>query len=142
MIVAMSSVPAVHVAGDHVVDVARMRNRVVSAAYPVQVIGCVPPACMALRARIGVSRRSEQFMFVDMLVVHVVEVSVMHVIDVILVVDAQVSAFRAVAVLVLMVNVMLHDALRIPQTARRLQLAAALRAAALQAAQTPNNVRS
>lgn len=80
-------------------------------------------------------------MLVDMFTVNVVQMSIVHVIDVIVVLNAQVAAVVAVPVLVQIVNVMLHDVGRIPYRGNG-QLAATLRAAALQAAQMPKSVRS
>ncbi len=109
MVVAVRPVTAVNVAGDDVIDVPRMRNHRVAAADAVDMIGRVAAARMAARARVGVVRRGEQFVFVDVLAVNVVKMSVVHVIDVVVVPDTRMPAINAVAVLVLVVNVMFHD---------------------------------
>lgn len=80
-------------------------------------------------------------MLIDVFAMNVVQMGVVHVVDVIVVADAQMTAVVAVLVLVPIVNVMLHDAERIPCGARG-QLAVALRLVPLQAAQVPKSVKS
>lgn len=141
MVVAVRTMTTMDVPSDDVVDVAGVRDDVMAAADTVYVIGGMAGTGVSERAIIGIALRRGNLMLIDVLAMNMVQMSIVHVVDVIIVPNTKMTTVVAVPVLVLIVNVMLHDIERIPCGARG-QLAAALRFAALQAAQMPNSVRS
>ena len=137
----MRAVTSMNVAGDDVVDVPGVRDDVMAATDAVHVVGGMSGAGVPGRAIVWIALRGGDLVLVDVFAVNVVQMSIVHVVDVIVMLNAQVAAVVAVPVLVQIVNVMLHDVERIPYRGNG-QLAATLRAAALQAAQIPKSVRS
>jgi len=114
VIVTMRTVSSMNVAGNDVVDVPGMRDDVVAAADTVNMVGGMSGAGMSGRAIVWIALRGGDLVLVDVFTVHVVQMSIVHVVDVIVMLNAQVAAVVAVPVLVQIVNVMLHDVERIP----------------------------
>ncbi len=104
MIVAVFAVLAVDVPVDHVVDVAVVRNRDVRAADAVNVIARMRSASVRRIAGKNVDRA--QLVFVDVIVVRVVEMPVVHVVDVIFMEHGQMTARIAVLVWMALVDVL------------------------------------
>ncbi len=140
MVVAVAAVQPVDVTLDDVIDVPRMRHDGVAAADAMNVIVWMADACVPFRARHGITRRRQQFVLVDVLAVHVMEVPVVNVVDVVVVLDANVTALFPVPVFVIIMNVMLHGCGLIPS--EEAQLTALRRASPVQAAHRPKSVRS
>jgi len=141
VIVAMRAVTAMNVPRNDVVDVSGVWDDVMSATDAVHVVGRMSGAGMPSRAIVWIALRDGDLVLVDVFTVNVMQMRIVHVVDMVVVPDAQMAAVVAVPVFVQIVNVMLHDVERIPYDGKG-QLAAALRAAALQAAQVPNSVKS
>ncbi len=100
MVVAVAVVLVVQVTVDEIVDVVAVRDRVVSAARAVDVIGGVAGAWVAGAAAVRVALIDRDHVVVDVVTVRVVQVPVVDEVDVALVDDGGVSAARAVNVLV------------------------------------------
>jgi hypothetical protein len=104
VIVAVAVVNVMKVVFDDVVDVIAVRNRLVSASSPVDVVGRVAAAHvpgLAPRRMGGIDR---EHALVDMAAVRVMEVTVVQVVDVALVLDRDVTARSAMDVVVPIVD--------------------------------------
>src|SRR5262249_40627848 len=86
---------------DEVVDVIAVWNSGVAARWPVHVIRSVAVTAMPRRACRRMFRIDRDRALVDMVAVHGVKVTVMHVVDVTVVLDRDVAAVGAVNVVVL-----------------------------------------
>lgn len=104
MIVAVVAVGVVQVAVDQVVDVVAVGHGFVATPRTVHVVGGVTPARMRRRAAIGVRRVDGDGVFVDVIVVGMMEVTIVEVVDVTVVKDACVAAARTMDVLVVGVD--------------------------------------
>jgi hypothetical protein len=104
----MLAVLAMELALDEVVDVALMRHRDVFAPDAVDVVVRVR-AAQAERIA-GPQVRRIELVLVDVTAVRVMQVAVVHVVDVIAVADRKVTAAGTVYVLVLVVNERFHTA--------------------------------
>jgi hypothetical protein len=96
VVVAVRSVGVVQVAGDDVVDVVPVRERLVSAALAVFVSGRMSAAGVVRHASIGIGPADRKPMIVDVPAVQVVQVPVVNVIGVSLVADRRVAAAASV----------------------------------------------
>jgi hypothetical protein len=103
VVVAVFAVLAMHVAAYDVIDVAVVRNRDVLAADAVHVIARVGIARVPRIARHHVA--VAEFVLVDMVAVRMMEMSVVHVVHVIVVDDGDVTAIGAVHVIVPVMDV-------------------------------------
>jgi hypothetical protein len=90
----------VKVSVDQIVDVITVRDRIVAAARAVRVLRVVRAASMARRARGRVGVAHPERVLVDVVAVHVVEVTVMQVVLVTLVLDGPMAAVGAMRVVV------------------------------------------
>lgn len=108
MIVAVRSVTVVQVAGNQEVAVIGVRNGFVTATRCVLVAGLVPVASVRLRASGRIRGRDLEDVLVDVAFVHVVEMAVVQIVDVIGVPDFRMGALRAVFVRVRVVGFMCH----------------------------------
>lgn len=118
MVIAMSAVTAVDVTGNHVIDVSRVWNDGMAAADAVQVVGRVTSAGVTFRACVRMAWRGNQLVLVDVFAVDVMKMAIVNVVDVVVVLNTEMPAIVAVAVLVLVVNVMLHDERIVPVRGR------------------------
>lgn len=104
MIVTVIAVRMVQVAVDEVVDVVAVRDRLVTAVGTVDVVGRVCAACVGGAAGRVSGVDVERVLF-DSPRARVVQMPVVHVVDVVAVRDGGVSAARAVNVIVVVVGV-------------------------------------
>ena len=100
MVVAVVAVRVVQVAIDEVIDVVAMRYGFVSAAGAVYMSRFVAVAVMIWGADVRVGGADGDAVFIDVVVVRVVQVAVVQVINVAFVFDGGVTAIRAVLVFV------------------------------------------
>jgi hypothetical protein len=107
VVVAVAIVGVMEVAGDEVVGVVAVGDRLVAAAGAVDVAGFVAGAGVGLAA-LGVGGADFDGALVHVPIVGVVEVAVVEVVDVIAVADSGVAAARAVNVIVSRVYRMFH----------------------------------
>jgi hypothetical protein len=98
MVVAMVAVGEVQVAIDEVADVVTVRDGLVSTSRSVDVALLVAAAFVIRRAARGVRRAYLDDMLVDVAVVHVVQVSIVKVVDVVAMTHGGVAASRAMDV--------------------------------------------
>jgi hypothetical protein len=111
VVVAMVAVGMMQVPADQVIDVAVVRNRLVPAALTVSVLGIVCFAVVVGRAPIGMLGIHSEDVLVDMVAVRVVEVAVVHVVDVVFVPNGSVTAPGRVLVIVMFVDLVIaHEA--------------------------------
>lgn len=96
----MVAVRVVQAAVDNVVDVVAVRHRFVAAAFTVDMVAAI----MGMVADIGMGGAHFQHMFVVMTVVGVVQMAVVHIIDVVAVADGDVAASFAMYVVVVRVD--------------------------------------
>lgn len=94
----MVAVRMVQVAIDQVVDVVAMRNRLVTTSRAVLVARLMSGALVIGRAAIGVRSGDLDLVLVNVVGVHVMEMAVMQIIDVIAMLDSRVTAAGAVLV--------------------------------------------
>lgn len=106
MIVAVFAMLTVDVPVDDVIDVTVVRDRDVLATDAVDVVYGVRTAVVGRIARQEIGRA--KLVFVDVIAVRVVQVGVVHVIDVIAVPDREMPAIFAMHVVVAIMNVRLH----------------------------------
>ncbi len=92
MVVAMVPVRVVQVTVDQVVDVVSMRNGLMAASRSVLVPGLMPAALMLRRTPIGICRRHLDRVLIDVVAVHVMQVPVVQIIDMIAVAHRGVPA--------------------------------------------------
>ena len=83
MVVAMVAVRMMQVAVDEIVDVVAVRHRLVPATWPMLMTRLVPGAAMLGRAAVGILRRDLDHVLVDMVAVHVMQVPIVQVVDMI-----------------------------------------------------------
>ena len=108
VVVAVLAVRVVQVAVDEVVDVVAVGNRLVTAAGAVDVGGVVTAAAVIRGAVGGVRRVDVEAVLVDVVLVRVVQVAVVEVVHVVAVLHRDVTAVRAVGVVVILVLVAAH----------------------------------
>ena len=100
MIVAVVAVHVLKVTVDQVVDVIPMRNGLVTAAWPVDMVRVMPTAAVVRRAVSRVGRRDRDHVLIDVIPVRMMQVTIVEVIDVPFVNDGLVAATGAVDVVV------------------------------------------
>lgn len=98
MVVAMVAVGEVQVAIDEVADVVTVRDGFMSASWSVDVAFLVAGADVTRCAAHGVRRAHPDNMLVDVAVVHVVQMSIVKVVDMIAMTHTGVAASRAMDV--------------------------------------------
>ncbi|CAN1722515.1 protein of unknown function [Hyphomicrobium sp. 1Nfss2.1] len=103
MIIAVIAVRMMQMTVDQIVDVIAMRYSLVSAAWAMLMPGLVPHAAMLRRTPVGILTRHFDHMLIDVIAVHVMQVAVVQVIDMIAVLDGLVAAARSVLVRVICV---------------------------------------
>jgi hypothetical protein len=101
VVVAVIAVRVMQVAGDEVIDVIAVRDRGMAAARAVHVIFRVTGALMLRRALARIRGVDGDRALVDVVAVHVMEMTVVHVVDVAGVANRLMAAGRAVNVRVL-----------------------------------------
>jgi hypothetical protein len=104
VVVAVISVRVVEVAVDEVIDVVAVWHGLVAALGPVSVAGLVGVARVIGGAALGVAPADRDHVLVDMVSVGMVEMTIVQVVDMVLVPDRDVPAFRTVLVLVPLVD--------------------------------------
>lgn len=97
----MIAMRVMQVAVHEVVDVVAVRHRFVPAARPMHMTGAMASAVMLRRAAVRVGCADGDYVLVDMVAMHVMEVAVMQEIDVAFVAHRGVTALRAVLVVVM-----------------------------------------
>lgn len=102
MIVAVAFVRVMQVAADQVIDMVAMRHRLVPAGWAVPMIGRMGVAIM-LMAALGIPLVHGYPMFIDVVLMRMMQVSVVQVVDVITVTHRHVAAVWAVMVRVVAV---------------------------------------
>lgn len=107
MIVAVVTVRMMQVAVDEVVDVVAMWNRRMSAVGRVNVVPSVAGALVVRRAVSRVRPTDRDLALVDVITVHVVQVTVVQVVNMTGVLDGRMSTVRAVDVVVIVVRVVI-----------------------------------
>lgn len=98
VVVAMVVMRVVQMPVDQIIHVVAMRHRLVAASGPMLVTFCMPGALMSGGAGGRVVGRHLKSMFVDMIVVHMMQMAIVQVIDVVAVTDGGVAAIGPVAV--------------------------------------------
>jgi hypothetical protein len=110
----MAAVRVMQVAVDQIVDMIAVRHGFVTAARPVLVAPRVSAAIMIRRAFVGIAAAYVDRMFVEVVVMRVMEVTVMEIVDMVAVPDRGVAAARPVLVRMVMMDLVLavgHDCL-------------------------------
>jgi hypothetical protein len=102
----MVGVLVMDVALDEVVDVARMRYRIMPTSRLVSMRRIVPAALVAARAACGIGAGGADFMFVNVTVVRMMQMTIVQVIRVTVMLQAGMSAIAAVLVSVRIVRCM------------------------------------
>jgi hypothetical protein len=106
MIVAVTAMGVVQMTVDKIVDMVAMRNGLVSATGSVNVPAFVAAAGMARGTRIRIGRRDFQRMLFDRTVgIHVVQVAIVQVVDVVFVLHCGMPAIGTMLVVVVFVDV-------------------------------------
>jgi hypothetical protein len=101
----------VQVAVDEVVDVVPMRDRLVTAVWPMSMRTIVAATRVIGRAVGGIAARNGELVLVDVVAVHVVKMAIVQIVDVLPVADRGVTAAGAVVVIVVLVGVAAHGTL-------------------------------
>lgn len=114
MVVAMVVMGMVKVVTNQIVDVIAVGHRLVPTASSVLVVGRVPFAGMADATR-GIAFAHVEHVFVDVILMGMVEVPVVDVVDVAVMLDCGVAATWSVLVLVRLVDRMFAHWLRVDQ---------------------------
>ena len=109
MIVAVLPVRMVQVPLYHVVGVISVQHRLVPAIWPVNMAGFMSATLVVRCAAVLVGRPDRQPVFVHMISMHMVQMTVVKIIDVAVVPDCGVAAVRAVG---MCVSFLLHAGLR------------------------------
>jgi hypothetical protein len=104
----MRAVLIVQVTGDDVVPMIAVRNGLMSARVAVRMRLIVFAAGVTALAVLRICARDAESVLVDVLIVHVVQVTIVQVVDVIVVTDGRVAAARAVRVRVCFVGLVVH----------------------------------
>lgn len=112
MIVAVARVHVVEMSGDEVVDVIAVRYCRVTAVGAMNVVAVVALACMVGSTGRGIRGVDRDRALVDVVPVHLVEVSVVKIVDVVEVLDSGVTTAGAVDVVMLGMSRMGHEFLR------------------------------
>ena len=81
MIVAVVAVRMMQVAGDAIVDMVTVRDSLVAAAWPMDVIRGVAGAAVIGRATLRVVARHVDHVFVDVIIVRVMQMPVVQIVD-------------------------------------------------------------
>jgi len=106
VIVAMIAMRVVQMTVDKIIDMVAMRNWLVTATGAVNVPAVVPRADVARSAPVWIDCRNVQRMLFDSAVgIHVVQMAIVQVIDVVFMLDGRVSAIGAVLVIVVFMDV-------------------------------------
>jgi hypothetical protein len=106
MIVAMTSMGMVQMTVDKIVDMVAVRNGLVSATWSVNVPALVAAASMTGGACVRIDRRDFERMLFDRTVgIHVVQVAIVQVVDVVFVLHCGMPAVGTVLVVVVFVDV-------------------------------------
>ena len=106
MIVAVTAMGVVQMTVDKIVDMVAVRNGLVSATWPMNVPALVAAASMAGGAGIRVGRRDcQRMLFNRTISIHVVQVAIVQVIDMVFVLYCGVPAIGAVLMVVVFVDV-------------------------------------
>jgi hypothetical protein len=95
MIVAMVAVRMVEVPIHQIVDMVAVRHGLVPAIGPVNVAWVVAGAVMIGRADVGIRCGHSQHMFIDVISMHMVQMTIMQVVDMPVVFDREMSAAGA-----------------------------------------------
>ncbi len=98
VIIAMVAVRMVEAAVDEVIDMVAVRNRLMPAAGPMDVPRLMTLVAIIRRALVRVSRAHFDDVLIDLVSVLMVEVAIVQVVDVITVLDREVTAVGAVMV--------------------------------------------
>jgi hypothetical protein len=101
VVVAVVAMRMVQVAIDEVIDVVAMRHGFMTATRSMNMAFAMSRALMLRRAPVGVGGRNLDHMLIDMPVVHVVQMTIMQVIDVAIMADGGMAAARPVDVVVI-----------------------------------------
>ncbi len=109
MVVAVTAACVVQMSRHDVVRVVAMRNRLVSAAWPMRVLAVMGAARVARRARRRVRRVDRERVLVDVVAVDMVQVAVVQEVLMTIVRDAFVTAARAMRMSVIGVCGVAHD---------------------------------
>jgi hypothetical protein len=100
VIIAVIAMGMMQMTVDQVVDVVAMRHRLMSAAGAMDVARGMAGAAVIRRASIGISLGNLDHMLVDVIPVHVVEVTIMEIVHMAVVADGRMTAAFAVNVAV------------------------------------------
>lgn len=100
MVVAVIAVRVVQMATYQVIDMIAMRHRLMTAARAVHMSCGVAVTLVAWCAALGVIGVHRQTVLVDMIAVHMVQVTIMQVVDMAIVLDRRMTAARLVLVAV------------------------------------------
>jgi hypothetical protein len=95
MVVAMVAVRMVEVSIHQIIDMVAVRHGLVTAIGPVDMTRVVPGAVMIGRADVGIRCGHCQDMFVDVISMHMMQMTIMQVVDVPVVIDREMSAAGA-----------------------------------------------
>lgn len=110
MVITMRTMGEVQMAGDQIIDVVSVRHGLMPAVRAMVMSGLMPLAAMGRRASSRVLRGNAQPMFIDMVVVWMVQMSIMQVVDVAVMGDGRMPAVGSVLMGVLFVDgVVVHQ---------------------------------
>jgi hypothetical protein len=98
VIVAVVAMGVVQVSVDQVVDMVAVRHRLVPASRPVRMRAVMAAALVTGRAPVRIGRRHLDRVLIDVILVHVVQMAVVEVVDVIAMANGSMPAPRAVLV--------------------------------------------
>lgn len=98
MVIAMIGMRVMKVALDEIIDVVTMRHRFMAAAAPVLMSGRMPAAAMLRGAGVRMRIVHRDRVLIDVIVVHVMEMSVVQVVDMVAMADGGVAAIGPVLV--------------------------------------------
>lgn len=114
MIVAMITVRMVQVAIHEVIDVVAVRHRLMPATGTVNMAGGVAAATVLRGAAIGILRADRNHMLIDMVTMHMMEMSIVQVVHMALMFDRGMAAVRAVLMVVVIVLLASAHAMYLP----------------------------
>lgn len=104
VVIAVVAVRVMQVAGDEVIDVVTVRDRLVAATVSVDMGGIVSPAIMRRSADFWIRRRNAQLVLFDTGGAVVMQVAVVQEVRVAVVLDGRVAAILAVVVIRMLVS--------------------------------------
>ena len=104
MVVAVVAVRVVKMALDPVIHMVTVRHRLMPAARPVHMAGCMTAAAMVGGAAIGVGARHLDHVLVDVTLVRVMEMTVMQIVDVIAMAHGGMAAARAMTMVMMLMG--------------------------------------